>query len=80
MCLPRYRRAAEQLKLQPVHQLQDRDAAVRIHYCRWFRDVWPPRSPDLTSPAFFPWAFLKEGVCSHNLQCNTEQSFAGTDD
>jgi len=63
----RYRRAAEELKLQPfrfqpVYQLQARDAAVRINYCRRFHSVWPSRSPDLTSPAFFPWEFLKEGV------------------
>jgi len=66
-----YRRAAEQLKLQsfrfqPVHQLRSRDAAVRINHCRRFRGVWPSQSPDLTSPAFFPGAFLKEGVYSHN--------------
>jgi len=63
----RYRRAAEELKLQPftsqpLYQLQARDAAVRINYCRRFRGVWPSRSPDLTSPDFFPREFLKEGV------------------
>lgn len=65
MSTTRLRRAAEELKLQPfrfqpVYQLQARDAAVRVNYCRRFRGVWPPRSPDLTSAAFFPWEFLKE--------------------
>ena len=28
-----------------------------------FGDVpWPPRSPDLTSPDFFPWGYPKEKV------------------
>jgi transposase len=36
------------------------------------RDLWPPRSPDLTPPDFFLWAFLKERVYK-NAPRNLEQ-------
>ncbi|KAJ4447339.1 hypothetical protein ANN_09343 [Periplaneta americana] len=26
------------------------------------RNLWPPRSPDLTTPDFFPWGYLKDRV------------------
>ncbi|KAJ4431130.1 hypothetical protein ANN_19725 [Periplaneta americana] len=47
-----------------VHQLQEPDKDKRLNYCRWFQtfivqnlailsitwNLWPPRSPDLTTP------------------------------
>ncbi|KAJ4444642.1 hypothetical protein ANN_06438 [Periplaneta americana] len=28
----------------------------------YFQNLWPPRSPDLTTPDFFPWGYLKDRV------------------
>jgi transposase len=30
------------------------------------KDLWPPRSPDLTSPDYFLWGYLKERVYENN--------------
>jgi hypothetical protein len=32
------------------------------------KGVWPPRSPDLTSPDFFLWSYLKDTVYGSNLR------------
>ncbi|KAJ4438747.1 hypothetical protein ANN_14698 [Periplaneta americana] len=59
-----------------VHQLQEPDKDKRLNYCRWFQtfivqnpailsitwNLWPPRSPDLTTPDFFLWGYLIERV------------------
>lgn len=33
---------------------------------------WPPRSPNLTPPDFFSWAYLKQKVCASNVDHNME--------
>jgi hypothetical protein len=30
------------------------------------KEFWPPRSPDLTSPDFFMWSYLKDTVYRSN--------------
>ncbi|KAJ4435994.1 hypothetical protein ANN_18618 [Periplaneta americana] len=56
--------------------LQEPDKDKRLNYCRWFQtfivqnpailsitwNLWPPRSPDLTTPDFFLWGYLKDRV------------------
>jgi hypothetical protein len=48
------------------------------------RSLWPPQSPDFTTPDFFLWGFLTRRVYSHNLRSlenlkyNREQADAGT--
>jgi hypothetical protein len=32
------------------------------------KGVWPPRSPDLKSPDFFLWSYLKDNVYQRNQQ------------
>jgi hypothetical protein len=32
------------------------------------KNLWPPRSPDLTTPDFFLWCYLKEAVYKNNLR------------
>ncbi|KDR23995.1 hypothetical protein L798_07934 [Zootermopsis nevadensis] len=47
-----------------------------------FKGLWPPRSPDLTSPDFFLWGYLKQKVYANNprtvaeLQTNIERCIA----
>ena len=49
-------------------------AALRCLFQQWvisrFGDVpWPPRSPDLSAPAFFLWGCLKTKVYSNRPTC-----------
>ena len=49
-----------------------------------YKGLWPPRSPDLTSPDFFLWSYLKDTVYRSNprdlkqLKMNIEEVNEGT--
>ncbi|KAJ4447322.1 hypothetical protein ANN_09326, partial [Periplaneta americana] len=62
--------------------LQEPDKDKRLNYCRWFQtfivqnpsilsitwNLWPPRSPDLTTTDFFLWGYLKYRVYATRTQ------------
>ncbi|KAJ4445889.1 hypothetical protein ANN_12575 [Periplaneta americana] len=42
-------------------RLHSREAIARLEWAV-LRNLWPPRSPDLTTPDFFLWGYLKDRV------------------
>jgi hypothetical protein len=43
------------------------------------KTIWPPRSPDLSTPEFFLWGVMKNSVYSKNLHTIDELKMAITE-